>query len=389
MQAPRPASPRSSYVVLGLMSGSSLDGLDLCAARFTESEAGWQYAILAADSTPFDAHWAARLGRIHHGSAYELAKLHTDFGHLLGLQARMFLRARGLQADLAASHGHTAFHQPQAHFTFQLGSGETAITYLDCPLVCDFRPRDVALGGQGAPLVPFGEQALFPEIPLFLNLGGIANVSVLPGALAQPLTRNATHHGPRPFPHLAFDLAPCNQVLNHLAHRLSPALAFDPAGAYAAQGQELPTLRERLAGLAFYQHRPPRSLGREYTEANVFPLLATDDDPRDQLHTFCLHLADILFEELQKLGVRDAPMLVTGGGAHNAFLMACLATRLAPLGITLAPASPELIDFKEALIFGFLGLCAWLGQPNVLTETTGARRPHIAGALHQPDGGVG
>jgi len=179
------ASVTGSWIGIGQMSGTSLDGNDLCAARFTLEEGRWEYALLQATTVPYPPDWQARLRTAPTSSAEELAKLHVDYGHYLGLLIRQFVLERGLAPDFAAVHGHTIFHQPWRQFTTQLGCGETMATHLSYPLVANFRARDVAQGGEGAPLVPFGEQALFPEAALFLNLGGIANVSLFRARLPQ------------------------------------------------------------------------------------------------------------------------------------------------------------------------------------------------------------
>ncbi len=379
-----------THTALGLMSGTAHDGLDLCAVAFTaddwaEGPVAWR--ILAADTLPYDADWRARLLSLPSASAEALARAHADLGHLHGMLARQFLRRHGLSVELVASHGHTVLHQPHRQFTAQIGCGEALVSHVGLPVVADFRSRDVALGGQGAPLVPYGEWRLFDH-GLFLNLGGIANMSLfrarVPELEPDPANPRVWLRGP--WPHLAYDLCPANLALNHLAARYDPALTHDPDGRLAAAGQVDAELLARLEALSFYQLVPPRSLGREFFLAEVLPLLeASAASVPDQLATLVEHIGRRLEAELDRFGLGHTTMLVTGGGAHNATLIARLDRALAARHITRAAAPRELVDYKEALIFAWLGLCAMLRVANVLPGTTGAREAVVAGAIHLPE----
>lgn len=370
------------YEGLGLMSGTSGDGLDVCYARYRQQGDAWQGEILEAETLPYTDDWHHRLMTAPQLGGEALAKLHTDYGHLQGLLLRQFVVRHRLKPQWACAHGHTVFHQPKAqHFSLQIGDGETLVTYLDCPLVTNLRARDVAQGGEGAPLVPLGEQLLF-EHALFLNLGGIANLSAFApqGAGWQLFTQK----GPKPY--VAYDLAPCNMVLNEVLHWARPDLPFDEGGQLAAQGQLLPLLYEQLERLPFYYLPPPRSLGREFMLAEVLPLLEPyRAQVADVLHTWCQHVASRLVAELDRYGIHDSSILLTGGGAHHSFLLQCLAQRLAAMRITPSLPSPRIIDFKEAYIFGFLGLRALLRQPTVLPAVTGARVAVCSGSIHLPE----
>ncbi|MBX3101677.1 MAG: anhydro-N-acetylmuramic acid kinase [Bacteroidetes bacterium] len=370
------------YTGIGLMSGTSADGLDICLAQFTLVADRWQGELLLAETVPYDADWQRRLRLAPAGSAEALGKLHTDFGHLQGLLLRRFLVTHQVTPQWVATHGHTVFHQPkEQHFTTQIGCLETLVTYLDCPLVGDLRSRDVAQGGTGAPLVPMGEQQLW-DSPLFLNLGGIANISVFRPQDSR--WQVYTQRGPKPY--AAWDVAPCNLVLNHVLHQMLPDQAYDAHGQLAAGGTLIPELLHKLEALPFYYMPPPRVLGWEFVQQEVLPLL----EPylactADVLHTWCHHLAHRLFAELERFDIRDSSLYVTGGGAHHSFLMHCLADKLADRGITLAEVPPLMVDFKEAYIFAFLGLMTLLRRPNVLTEVTGARTQVCAGSIHLPE----
>jgi anhydro-N-acetylmuramic acid kinase len=361
----RDFSAQSSWTGLGSMSGTSMDGLDMALCRFCRTEAGgWAFELLAARTEPFPPGMRERWTALYNGSALDLALAHADYGRWMGLTIRDFLDEAGSIPDFAAIHGQTIFHQPERGMTFQLGDGEVAAAFLPCPLVSNFRSRDIALGGQGAPLIPMAEQHLFPG-RLFLNLGGFSNLS---------------------YGGLAFDVAPCNIVLDHLfrAHFADQGQAYDEGGEKAAQGSLLPGLLADLDALPFYHQAPPRSLGWEWVEAEVLPRLQrAGARPQDLLHTWVVHHARQVAAAAQLLGAQGETLLATGGGRHNAFLMSELEKALAPLDIRIDGSTPaEWVDFKEAIGFAFLGLLRLLGQPTILPAVTGASRAASTGVLH-------
>ena len=354
----------NAYHGIGVMSGTSLDGVDLAHCQFRIGpDHSWKYEILNAVSVDYTPEWADRLASLHLADAVEYARADVEYGRLLGELVRDFLRTHGIQPDFVASHGHTIFHQPENGFTAQIGDGETLSAWLDCPVVTNFRNKDVANGGQGAPLVPFGEKHLFPGTRLFLNLGGFANIAGEEGA---------------------FDVSPCNFALNAVA-RLA-GHSYDAGGALARSGKCLDDLFDRLNQLPFYQQPPPKSLGREWYERECEPLLQnTRQRPEDLAHTCCRHIARQVGRAVDALGVRDTRMLITGGGTHNLFLMERLTEELSARGVTeMEDAGSFLIDFKEALVFAFLGLHTLLGRTNILPSATGATRPVLAGSIHLP-----
>jgi anhydro-N-acetylmuramic acid kinase len=291
-----------------------------------------------------------------------------------------------LHPHFAATHGHTVFHRPWQQTTSQLGCGETICSHVELPVVANFRVRDVALGGEGAPMVPLAEWHLFPQEGAFLNLGGIANISLFQDRLPGAVFAGNTWLKPGKSL-LTYDLAACNLVLNRLAARYDARLAYDPEGTLAAAGQLLPELLAQLNALPFYAQVPPRSLGLEQLEADVFPLLDVQGASiPDVLHTWCHHLVQVIVQQLAHLSIGNAGLRVTGGGAHNTFLMTLLQDALASRGIHILDSSTQLIDFKEALMFGFLGLMRLLGQPTVLLGATGSRVAASTGSLHLPTG---
>ncbi|MBX2984237.1 MAG: anhydro-N-acetylmuramic acid kinase [Flavobacteriales bacterium] len=342
--------------VIGVMSGSSLDGVDLALCLFETHGKGWTFTIEKAETVPYADTLRERLLHITEADALDLARLHRDIGITIGTACKEF--RQGTKARLVASHGHTAFHKPDEGLTTQVGCGAHIAAISGLPTVCDFRTTDVALGGQGAPLVPFGERMLFPGHQAFVNLGGIANISI--------------HLGKRP---LGYDVCVCNQALNLLA--FEAGMSYDDGGQFARKGQVDLDLLAKLNGLPFFSQQPPRSLGREWFDEQVRPLIGGKAPVEDRLRTVVEHIASLVSGELDRAKVDVA--LFTGGGAHNAFLI----ERIGAMG----KARPEVpdartVDFKEAVIFAFLGLMRLRGEVNTLASVTGATRNSVGGAIY-------
>lgn len=343
------------YTALGVMSGSSLDGLDLALCSFTLAGEQWSFTIDEASTVPYDATFQQRLVAVMQGSALELARLDRDLGDRIGTACASFLKGRKL--DVIASHGHTVFHKPDEGLTLQIGHGARIAATSGLPVITDFRTLDVALGGQGAPLVPLGERFLFPDHRAFLNIGGICNIAV---------------HGDGSV--LGYDVCIGNQALNLLAGE--SGLHFDRDGALARTGKVDETLLHQLADLPFHRQAPPRSLGREWFDEAVKPLIQDHRSPlADRLRTVVEHIAQLLSEAL---GKGQDHVLVTGGGAHNTFLI----DRLRALsGRRIEVPDRATVDFKEALIFAFLGVRRLRGESTALAKVTGAKRDSSGGSL--------
>ncbi len=356
-------NPESFHLnVVGLMSGTSLDGLDICFVSFdfdgNRPGGNWRYRIVKAESVDYPAELRAKLSSAQTMTALEYARLHSDYGLYLGEQVRDFLERNRLKADLVASHGQTIFHQPSVRFTGQIGSGAgiAAVTGIDT--VCDFRTTDVALGGQGAPLVPIGDAILFGDYDACLNLGGFSNISYAEGDKR-----------------LAYDISPVNYVLNHYAGKRG--LAFDRDGVLARCGRIDSVLLQRLNALPFYTRKGPKSLGREWVETEVYPLIESFALPvEDVLATFVEHVAMQIARH-----VRSGRVLTTGGGARNIFLLERMQACAPQVRYTVPDALT--IDFKEALIFALLGALYVAGLPNCLASVTGASRDNIGGCLYK------
>lgn len=356
------------YRAIGLMSGSSLDGLDIVFAHFLEKGGQWSFTIEAAACLPYEKEWRERLSGATALTARDYCLLHTDYGHYLGKQVNHFMETNGLQYQVAVigSHGHTSFHMPAQLMTAQLGDGAALAAETRLPVVSDLRAMDIALGGQGAPIVPVGEKFLFPDYELLMNIGGIANVS-LAGS-----------------PYIAFDICPANRVLNLLAQQNGQL--FDQGGEMAAAGKCNERLLIQLNAFPYYSRPFPKSLANEMGTDEIFPLLQSSGCTlNDQLATYVSHIADQTANSVsalqKKRELTAARMLVTGGGAFNSFLIQQIRERLQPLNVELVIPEENLIHYKEALIMGFLAVLRWRQESTVLSSVTGAGRDSIGGAL--------
>ena len=350
---------KSEYFVLGLMSGSSLDGLDLALCHFEKNTDRWDYNVIAARTYPYPDELRVRLAKAIELSAYEFVKLDVELGMVIAATVRSFLADQPVQPDFIASHGHTTFHQPAIGLTSQIGSGAVIASHTGITTVCDFRTNDVALGGQGAPLVPIGDELLFGHYDACLNLGGFSNISF-------------RKDGRR----IAFDISPCNMALNYLANQLGKD--YDADGETARSGTVNQPLLDRLNSLDFYQRKGAKSLGKEWFDAVFRPCLDLSELPVvDKLRTLTEHIAFQLAQSSD--GNKGETMLVTGGGARNLFLI----NRLRTIGSKeIVIPDEQTIDFKEAIIFAFLGVLRMRGETNCLSAVTGARIDNCGGSVY-------
>ena len=345
-----------SIQILGLMSGTSLDGLDMALCSFTKNKG---YKIIKATTIDYQDDLKKKLRNAHLMSATELCMLDTSLGNYFGKCAADFLSRNKLKADYIASHGHTILHQPQNGFTLQIGKGANIAIVSGVPVICDFRSTDVACGGQGAPLVPIGDELLFHDFTHCLNLGGIANIS---------FRKNKKR--------LAFDISPCNMALNFLAEKKGKP--FDKDGKIAASGKVNVTLLKKLNALDYYSKPAPKSLGKEWFEKYFLPLIANEKNIEDTMRTVCEHIAVQISACIDQ---KKSRVLITGGGTKNKLLIQLLTAKTEA---ELIIPEPELIDFKEALIFAFLGYRRLMFVPNALSTVTGARRDSTGGAIYLP-----
>lgn len=346
------------YRAIGMMSGTSLDGVDLAFCHLSGNGNTWEFEILEATTIPYQKEWKDRLAEAISYDGKRLALLDLEYGKYLGLLASGFCKDNKLVPDLVASHGHTVFHRPDLGITLQAGNGWAIASEISVPVVCDFRSLDVSLGGQGAPLVPVGDELLFPDYDYCLNLGGFSNISFSEGDKR-----------------LAFDVCPCNIMLDRLA-RITGA-DFDAGGRMASRGKIDQVLLEKLNNLPYYQMRGPRSLGIEWLAKEFLPLIdeGSNIGTQDLLRTVTEHIA---MQIARVVSSRSGKMLVTGGGAHNTFLTG----RIGELAdVEVAIPDKQLVDFKEALVFALLGVLKLEGQINTFASVTGASRDSAGGIV--------
>lgn len=356
-----------TYSALGLMSGSSLDGLDIVFAEFNVNAGNWTYEILATDCYGYSDEWKGKLQSAVALTALEYQLLHAEYGHYLGAQVNKFIEVNNLQyrVGLIASHGHTTFHVPQKKMTAQLGDGAAIAAETGLPVVSDLRALDVAFGGQGAPIVPIGEKALLKDYGLFLNLGGIANMSF--NLLDQ---------------YIAFDVCPANRVMNLICNGVNKE--YDEGGKMAALGMVHEELLQKLNRLDYYQKSYPKSLANDFGTDVVFPLIKSFGLPHnDELRTYTEHIVQQLKRATVSSRMTDseAKLLVTGGGAFNTFLIQRLSDELLSIGVQVVVPEENLVKYKEALIMGLIGVLRWRQEYNVLSSVTGAQRDSIGGAV--------
>lgn len=361
------------YRAIGLMSGSSLDGLDIAYVEFQENAGRWTHEILQADCYPYPADWMNRLKNATSLSALDYQLLHIDYGHYLGQQVNHFIEQHQLhyKVALVASHGHTTFHLPSKKMTAQLGDGAAIAAQTKLPVVTDLRALDVAFGGQGAPIVPIGEKLLLQEYDYFLNIGGIANLSI-----------NSN-------PYIAFDICPANRVLNMLA--ADAGKEMDEDGAMAATGAINKRLLENLNALDYYKLAAPKSLANDYGTDIVYPLIKESGcSVPDALRTCTEHIAIQISEAIfsgsnHKPQTTTPKLLTTGGGAFNTFLIQQLQEKVKAYNIEVVVPDAKLVSYKEALIMALIGVLRWRQEYNVLASVTGASRDSIGGALWTGD----
>lgn len=350
--------PRSENKIkaIGLMSGTSLDGLDLVAAEFWQNNGKWYFNIAASETGNYAKDWTEQLKMAPALPGQQLIKLHVEYGQYLGQKTKAFIHKTRFTPELIASHGHTVFHQPENGYTFQLGSGFEIAAITGITTVADFRSGDVALGGQGAPLVPAGDKLLFSAYDYCLNLGGFANIS---------FDENNSRK--------AFDICPVNIVFNYFASK--NGLLFDRNGDLGRIGNIDFLLLEKLNSLDFYKKEPPKSLGREWVESEFLPVLEEFEcaEP-DKIRTVYEHVA----QQISKIIRNNGKLLITGGGAWNTFLTELIAAK-SNSKITIP--HPKIVDFKEALVFAFLGTLRVQKEINCFASVTGAKYDHSAGMV--------
>jgi len=355
----KPPSGNRTIRAVGAMSGTSLDGLDLAAVEFRLKDGNWSFKLKDATTIPYPKNWEDALKGAPELSGEAMTELDVKYGKYIGNQVSRFLRKTDFSPDLIASHGHTVFHQPEKGLTLQIGSGAEIANQTRILAVADFRTQDVALKGQGAPLVPVGDRLLFSEYDYCLNLGGFANISF-------ELESER----------VAFDICPANIVLNALAQR--KGFDCDWGGELGKKGELIYQLLDRLNALQFYKNNGPKSLGREWVETIFLPEINKGNHSEsDILCTVYEHIAQQVANSVSVSG----KMLVTGGGAYNSFLIDRIR---AHTKTELVIPDKQIVEFKEAIVFAFLGVLRLLEIPNCLSSVTGAKNDHCSGVIFYP-----
>lgn len=345
------------FHAIGLMSGTSLDGLDICYSKFSLKQNRWAFEILKCKTLPYSEEWENTLRNAIDLSSIKLLRLHSDYGFYLGEKVSEFITENNIQnLDLIASHGHTVFHQPEHRFTLQIGDGSAIKAVSGQKVVYDFRSQDVILGGNGAPLVPIGDEHLFSEYDACLNLGGFSNISI-------------KKNGKR----IAFDICSVNIILNELAARFGKK--YDENGNIASKGSIDETLLNKLNQLEFYSQNAPKSLGVEWVISNINPLIK-NQKPEDLLATFTEHAALQIAKTFCDFDISN--ILVTGGGVYNSLLIEKIKAKTKTI---IHIPIKEIIEYKEALIFAFMGVLRSQNINNVLSSATGASHDHSTGLI--------
>jgi anhydro-N-acetylmuramic acid kinase len=345
-----------------------LDGLDIVFAEFHENAGNWNFEIKSADCYEYSDQWMEKLKNAISLPALDYQLLHVEYGHYLGQQVNQFIEKNNLQyqVGLIASHGHTTFHVPLKRMTAQLGDGAAIAAETSLPVVSDLRAMDLAFGGQGAPIVPVGEKFLLKEYSMFLNLGGIANISF--------------NH---PDNYIAFDICPANRVLNLVANIVNKD--YDRGGQMAAIGNLNAEMLNTLNSFEYYKQPYPKSLANNFGTDEVFPVLKSFGLPHnDMLRTYVEHIVQqikLAIVRNSEFPTSNSKLLVTGGGAFNDFLMERLSNELSSIGIEVVIPDEDLVRYKEALIMGLIGVLRWRQEYNVFSSVTGAERNSIGGAV--------
>jgi anhydro-N-acetylmuramic acid kinase len=345
---------------IGVMSGTSLDGVDIVCCKFSCKDGEWSFSPIAGKVYSYPTEILEQLKISHELSGLDLAQLNVDYGRFLGGLVKSFVAENHCNPRFVASHGYTVFHEPQKGLTLQIGSGAHIAAASGIDTICDFRTTDVALGGNGAPLVPIGDKLLFGSYDYCLNLGGFANISF------------DDEQGRR----IAYDICPLNIVANTLTRRIG--LEYDKNGDLGRKGMVDKELLAKLNAIPYYSQLPPKSLGREFVDAEILPIFGQRADIENLLATYYQHTAYQISLAISAAGRRR--VLVTGGGAYNSFFIECLKSATSH---NIELPNPIEIELKEAIIFAFLGVLRYFGLPNCLKTVTGAACDNIGGAVYR------
>jgi len=348
------------------MSGTSLDGLDIAYCRFTCNDGAWNFKIITFESIDYNDEWRENLSDAINYNQEQLEALDITYGKWLGERTKDFMVRHNIKVDIIASHGHTIFHQPEKGITLQIGNGQEIANITGTNVVYNFRKLDVELGGQGAPLVPIGDEHLFGKYTACLNLGGIANVS---------FRKNDKR--------VAFDIGMANMPLNYLANQLD--MPYDDSGQMAKSGKVNQDLMDRLNALEYYKLPYPKSLGYEWFLSEVKPLIDNSDiSVEHKLATIVEHEVIQIAKSFTNNVVLAGEVLVAGGGVLNTYFIERL-TYHTPDHLQIVIPVEEIINFKEALVFGLMGILRIRDEINCMSSVTGASSDSSGGIIVEPE----
>ena len=358
-----------TYKAIGLMSGSSMDGLDIAFVHFEFEDGLVDWNIVEAETFPYSEMWQSRLINLPHQNALAFSKTHTYYGHYLGELVNEFLSKHNIEPDFIASHGHTIFHNPDQNFTVQIGDGAATAMITGYPVISNFRAQDIAIGGEGAPIAPIADKYLLPGYDFYLNLGGIDNISCnINGRF------------------VAFDIGSANQTLNAIAQGMD--MDYDEDGRIAKTGELIEPLFKKANAHEYFKIAYPKSLANQFVQENLVPLFVNFDALwEDKLRTACEHIAFQIAQAIEVVTEKENfkkevyKMIVTGGGALNLFLVECI--RKYCKNVEVVIPDRKIIEFKEAALMALMGLLRIENQTNTLHSVTGAQHDTISGAIHQ------
>lgn len=346
----------NEHYVLGGMAGSSMDGFDVALIKFFSQGNKWHFDLIACETIAYPELLLEKLQMAPMATLDVQGKLDKELGIWFGNEISAFLKGKK-EPDLLSIHGHTLVHKPKEGISWQLGDGKEIASITGIKTVTDFRTKDLTYGGEGAPLVPVGDFELFGQYDACLNLGGIANVSI----------RNKRTAG---------DICPCNQLLNHFARKLG--VDYDHDGEHASNGKVDVEFVERLASIPYFDLPFPKSLPNQFIPEEILENI----EPMAGLSSSCEFIATQVARSLYDLKIPSPKLLISGGGAFNSYLVNELRNKLPDWEVIIP--SDDIVSFREAVIFGFLGMKRLIGEVNVLGSVTGATEDTSSGVIHLP-----
>jgi anhydro-N-acetylmuramic acid kinase len=343
------------FYSIGLMSGSSLDGLDLCYSKISSKDENCHFEIIASETIPYDNDVYEKLKKVREISSLDLHFFDIELGKLFGAYCNSFIGKNNIkQIDAVSNHGHTVFHYPEKGLTLQIGNNNWIAKMTNIPIFGNLRMRNITHGGQGAPIVPIADKYLFSEFDNCINLGGISNITIKKGTNLK-----------------SFDIGICNQLLNYLCNLIDKK--YDQNGDIAATGTINLELLNALEKIPFYQIQPPKSIDNGMLKETVLPIF---DSYKDSVPNLLATAAEHIAIEISKYLEKDSKTIITGGGAYNSFLISRIQS-ISNAKITIP--NPKIIEFKEALAMSFMALRSIENRPNTLSNTTGSEKDCISG----------